>query len=143
MGSPQEAGRRDGIVSNDAVTLSRSRRRVNRGIASGFPFFGTSIMRAFGFRSNVTTNLRAPPIPDARFALPRSTYHRRLDDAMVAIFERACTGNNLDAAAEVLTVLETWHERRSARYGSERRIDDRHLVAMRAALERLRVLRTV
>jgi hypothetical protein len=100
-------------------------------------------MRTFGFRSNVTTNLRAPPIPDARFAPSRSTYHRRLDDAMVAVFEQACTGNNLDAAAEVLTVLERWHERRSARYGSERRIDDRHLVAMRAALERLTALRMV
>jgi hypothetical protein len=100
-------------------------------------------MRTFGFRTNVTTNLRAPPIPDARFAHSRPTYHRRLDDAMVTIFEQACTGNNLDAAAEVLTVLETWHERRSARYGSERRIDDRHLVAMRAALKRLRALRTV
>src|ERR1700722_1214103 len=100
-------------------------------------------MRTFGFRSNVTTNLRAPPMPDPRSAPSRSTYHRRLDDAMVAIFERACTGNNLDAAAEVLTVLETWHERRSARYGSERRIDDTHLVGMRAALERLTALRTV
>jgi hypothetical protein len=100
-------------------------------------------MRAFGFRTNVATSLRAPPIPDARFALSRPSHRRRLDDAMVAIFERACQANNLDAAAEVLTVLETWHERRSIRYGSERRIDDRHLVAMQTELKRLTALRIV
>jgi hypothetical protein len=99
-------------------------------------------MRTFGFRANAATNLRAPPRPDFRLALSRPSYRRRLDDAMVAIFEQACAGNNLDAAAEVLTVLETWHERRSASYGSERRIDDRHLVAMRSELKRLVALRT-
>jgi hypothetical protein len=94
-------------------------------------------MRTFGFRSHVATNLRAPPTPDFRLALSRPVHRRRLDDAMIAIFEQACAGNNLDAAAEVLTVLETWHERRSARYGSERRIEDKHLVTMRSELKRL------
>ena len=98
-------------------------------------------MRTFGFRGNTTTNLRPPPIPDIRLALFKPVHRRRLDDAMISIFEQACAGNNLDAAAEVLTVLETWHERRSARYGSERRIDDRHLIAMRSELARLVALR--
>ena len=60
---------------------------------------------------------------------------------MVAVFERALTGNNLDGAADVLEVLEQWHERRSAKYGRERRIDDTHLSAMRTELERLTALR--
>jgi len=98
-------------------------------------------MRTFGFRSHVATNLRAPPIPDHRLALSRPSHSRRLDDAMVAIFEQACAGKNLEGAEDVLTVLETWHDRRSARYGSERRIDDRHLVAMRSELKRLVALR--
>ena len=98
-------------------------------------------MRTFGFRGNTTTNLRPPPIPDIRLALFKPVHRRRLDDAMISIFEQACAGNNLDAAAEVLTVLETWHERRSARYGSERRIDDRHLIAMRSELARLVAMR--
>lgn len=59
------------------------------------------------------------------------------------IFERACAGNNLDAVGDVLAVLAQWHERRAAKYGRERRIDDRHLVAMRAELERLTKLRKV
>ena len=98
-------------------------------------------MRTFGFRGNTTTNLRPPPIPDIRLALFKPVPRRRLDDAMIAIFEQACAGNNLDGAADVLTVLEAWHERRSLRYGSERRIDDRHLVAMRSELKRLVALR--
>ena len=98
-------------------------------------------MRMFGYRTTAATNLRAPQIPDMRQALSKPSQRRRLDDAMVAIFERACAGNNLDAAAEILTVLETWHERRAAKYGRERRIDDRHLVVMRAELERVTALR--
>ena len=54
----------------------------------------------------------------------------------MSVFERACVGNELNAAAEVLTVLETWHEGRTAKYGRERRIDDRRLVAMRTEMER-------
>jgi hypothetical protein len=68
-------------------------------------------------------------------------YRRRLDDAMVAIFDRACAGNNLDAAADVVEVLITWHRRRSARYGRERRISDDHLKVMLAELKRLTILR--
>ena len=62
---------------------------------------------------------------------------------MVAVFERACAGNNLDAAADVLEVLLIWHRRRSAKYGRERRIGDDHLKAMLVELQRLTRLRKV
>jgi hypothetical protein len=61
---------------------------------------------------------------------------------MVTVFDRACVGNNLDAAADVLALLEKWHERRATKYGRERRIDDRDLEVMRAELQRLTTLRT-
>ena len=96
----------------------------------------------FGFRPDLAPNRREPQqIGDARLAISKSSQRRRLDDAMVAVFERALTGNNLDGAADVLEVLEQWHERRSAKYGRERRIDDTHLSAMRTELERLTALR--
>jgi hypothetical protein len=98
-------------------------------------------MRQFGFRGNVALSLRETPVP-GRVGRTNPYYHRRLDDAMVAVFDGACVGNNLDAAADVLTLLERWHERRSVRYGSERRIDDRDLVVMRTELKRLTALRT-
>lgn len=62
---------------------------------------------------------------------------------MVAIFERACSANKLDAAADVLEVLITWHRRRSATYGRERRINDDHLKLMLVELKRLTTLRKV
>jgi hypothetical protein len=98
-------------------------------------------MRQFGFRVNVSPNLRETPVP-GRMARTNPSYRRRLDDSMVDVFDRACIGNNLDAAADVLTLLDRWHDRRSVKYGSERRIDDRDLVVMRTELNRLTALRT-
>ena len=98
-------------------------------------------MRLFGYRAAPALNLRAPQIPDMRLALSKPSQRRRLDDALVAVFERAVAGNNLDGAADVLEVLEIWHTRRSAKYGRERRIDDTHLTVMRTELERLTALR--
>ena len=98
-------------------------------------------MRMFGFRPDLAPNHRAPQITDVRSAFSKLSQRRRLDDAMVAVFERALTGNNLDGAADVLAVLEQWHERRAAKYGRERRIDDTHLSVMRTELKRLTALR--
>ena len=89
------------------------------------------------FRGNATTNLRPPPIPDIRLALFKPVHRRRLDDALEAVFNRACATNNLDAAADVLTVLEKWHGRRVAGYGRERRISDMKVKTMRSELVRL------
>jgi hypothetical protein len=100
-------------------------------------------MRTYGFRATTTSNLHEAPTPGAWAAPSNGSYRRRLDDAMVAIFDRACAGNNLDAAADVLEVLLTWHRRRSAKYGRERRISDDHLKLMLADLKRLTILRKV
>jgi hypothetical protein len=100
-------------------------------------------MRIYGLRTVALPDVHGAPPPGARIAAPNRTYNRRLDDAMVAIFDRACAGNNLDAAADVLEVLIGWHRRRSARFGRERRISDDHLKLMLADLQRLTALRRV
>jgi hypothetical protein len=100
-------------------------------------------MRTYGFRATTDAGLREVPPPGMRTTPSNQSYHRRLDDAMVAIFERACRSNNLDSAADVLEVLITWHRRRSAKYGRERRINDDHLKSMLAELTRLTTLRRV
>jgi hypothetical protein len=99
-------------------------------------------MRTYGFRATTDAGLHEAPPPGMRMPSNQS-YHRRLDDAMVAIFDRACSSNNLDSAADVLEVLITWHRRRSAKYGRERRINDDHLKSMLAELKRLTTLRRV
>lgn len=100
-------------------------------------------MRTYGFRSAAVRNANEVLPPGARKVPYDGSYRRRLDDAMVAVFERACAGNNLDAAADVLEVLLTWHNRRSSKYGRERRISDVHLKSMLLELQRLTILRRV
>jgi hypothetical protein len=62
---------------------------------------------------------------------------RRLDSYLVVIFHRACASKNLDAAADLLTVLENGMRKRGARYGRERRISDAEITATHVGLERL------
>jgi hypothetical protein len=95
-------------------------------------------MRPLGFSLSSITRLHEAPIPGSRSGRTNWPHRRRLDDALEAVFQRACATNNMDAAADVLAVLEKWHDRRTVKYGSERRIDGRVITAMRAELERLR-----
>jgi hypothetical protein len=100
-------------------------------------------VRSFGFRIGAATSLHQAPLPGRQPTQSSRSPHRRLDDEMVAVFERACRINNLDAAGEVLELLEASHQRRSVRYGRERRIDDGHLTSMRSELKRLKATRLV
>lgn len=100
-------------------------------------------MRTYGFRVTAGSDVRDAAPPGGWTNASDQSYRRRLDDAMVAVFDRACAGNNLDAAADVLEVLITWHRRRSSKYGRERRINDDHLKLMLKELKRLTTLRKV
>ena len=93
---------------------------------------GKTINEYYGL-ATTTSNLHEAPTPGAWAASSNGSYRRRLDDAMVRSLT-AYAGNNLDAAADVLEVLLTWHRRRSAKYGRERRISDDHLKLMLADL---------
>jgi hypothetical protein len=98
-------------------------------------------MRPIGFSLRISPGFREVPRPGNRLAPANWVARRRLDDALVEIFNRACAGNNLDAAADLLALLEKWHERRKSKYRGERRISDESLIARRAELERLTALR--
>jgi hypothetical protein len=98
-------------------------------------------MRPFGILIGNRAALHMPGTPGARLDHARRP-RRRLDDSIADIFARAVASNNLDAASDLLTILETWHRRRATKYGRERRIGDAELKAMRANLVRLTALRT-
>ena len=93
-------------------------------------------MRTHGFLLNRSCSFRAPGAPGDESALDMRSCRRRLDDGLQAVFNRACGSNDLDAAADVLGVLEKWQKRRVAKYGGEKRIVDMGVVAMRAELRR-------
>ena len=99
-------------------------------------------MRTFGFIGN-KTNLHEVRIPGARLARVNQSLKRRLDDDVEEVFSRACASNDLEAAADLLILLEKWHARRSASYGRERRISGANLIRARKELERLTTLHGV
>ena len=98
-------------------------------------------MRTFGFLLSKNSGFSEPWIPGARLARIQQSLKRRLDDDIEEVFHRACTANDLEAATDLLTVLEKWHERRSASYGRERRISGAALLRTRRELDRLMSLR--
>jgi hypothetical protein len=68
------------------------------------------------------------------------TLRRRLSDRVEDLFQAACLAGDLDAADALLTVLVKMHERRSAKFGGERRISDDSLARARAELARRRTV---
>ena len=94
-------------------------------------------MRTFGFLVNKSSSLHEVRIPGARLARVNQSLKRRLDDDLEEVFNRACATNDLEAAADLLGLLEKWHARRSASYGRERRISGASLERVRKELERL------
>jgi len=96
-------------------------------------------MRSFGFVLGQKANLHAPSAPPSRLSerdpsLPR----RRLVDSLEAIFLRTCAMRDFDAAADVLAVLEKWHQRQASAHGRDRRAHGREIQRLRAEFERLR-----
>jgi hypothetical protein len=100
-------------------------------------------MRRFGILVNKSSALHEVQIPGSRLARVSQSLRRRLDDDVEDVFLRACATSDLEAAADLLTVLEKWHARRSSSYGRERRISGAALQRARKELDRLCVLRGV
>ena len=98
-------------------------------------------MRTFGFLVGKNSPLHEVHIPGARLARVNQSLKRRLDDDVEEVFNRACATNDLEAALDLLTLLEKWHARRSASYGRERRISGASLQRARKELERLHALK--
>ena len=98
-------------------------------------------MRTFGFMSNRNAKSNEVQIPSARMARVNQSLKRRLDDDVEEVFNRACATNDLEAANDLLSLLEKWHTRRSAHYGRERRVSGVGLQRARKELERLTQLR--
>jgi len=94
-------------------------------------------MRTFGFLVNKSTSLHEVHIPGARLARVNQSLKRRLDDDVEEVFHRACATNDLEAASDLLVLLEKWHARRSASYGRERRLSGASLQRARKELDRL------
>ena len=94
-------------------------------------------MRLFGFSFGKEPDTADLPLPRAR--LTRVTAHRRrVEDDIEVAFHRALTTEQLDAAADILALLETWDARRVDEGVLERRVNALDLEVLRAELAGLR-----
>jgi hypothetical protein len=98
-------------------------------------------MRTFGFIVNRSSTLHEVRIPNERLARVNQSLKRRLDDDLEEVFNRALATNDLDAATDLLALMEKWHARRSASYGRERRINSAAIDRAKKDLERMIQLR--
>ena len=81
----------------------------------------------------------AQDIPAARLKRLNQLPKRRLSDAIMEVFNRACVQNDLRTAAGLLGVLSDLHDRRAKMFGTEENpLEDTSLVQARAELDRCR-----
>jgi len=97
--------------------------------------------RRLAFLVNGSSALSEARIPDANLAPVNQSVRRRLIDDIEAISKRACAANEIEAAADLLTLLEKWHTRRPERPARDRRLHNADLRRIRGELDRLRTLR--
>ena len=97
--------------------------------------------RQFSFRLNPPATFHGAKHPSVGMAHADLSPRRRLNDGVEAIFTRALALRDVEAAADLLAVLEKWHAQRPAHRGGERRWEAKGLWSARRDLERLRSLR--
>jgi hypothetical protein len=93
-------------------------------------------MRQFGVLIDTVVKLRDPRVPDQRIARVNPAPVGRLDEGVKDLFEHACVAGDLDAAADLLALLEKWHARPC--HGDEDRSPSRavHVKRMQGELTR-------
>jgi hypothetical protein len=86
-------------------------------------------MRQFGVWIDTLTKLRDPPVPDQRMARVNPSAPSRLDEGIKDLFDYACISSDLDAAADLLTLMEKWLTRHS--HGDEQQRRNRAILIRR------------
>ena len=87
---------------------------------------------------NMRSSMSAPRLPDApREADARQNQRRRMEDLIETVYTKARAVNDLELAADLLTLLEKWLTRRVAVAGRERRTDRATLQRVRRELQKL------
>jgi hypothetical protein len=98
-------------------------------------------MRPFGSLIEKAAKFREPPIPGARLDRVRPATVHRLDEGITELFDYACITGDLEAAADLLALMEKWHARRAYDDEEQRRPGSVQLKRMRAELERRHIMR--
>ena len=66
-------------------------------------------MRMFSVLVDKAVRLREPAIPDKRLTRVNPPAVNRLDEGVMEVFTLACAASDLEAAADLLALVEKWH----------------------------------
>jgi hypothetical protein len=102
---------------------------------------GERVMRPFGTLVEKAVKFRAPSIPSARLDRVRPRTGYRLDEGINELFDYACITSDLDAAGDLVALMEQWHARRSYKDFEQRRLVVIQLKRMRGELDRRHIMR--
>jgi hypothetical protein len=98
-------------------------------------------MRPFGTLIDKSLKFREPSIPGGRMERVRPPTVSRLDEGIMELFDYACIANDLEAAADLVTLAEKWHARRPYSDEHQRHVGAIGLKRMHGELERRRIMR--
>jgi hypothetical protein len=98
-------------------------------------------MRPFGTLIQKAVKFREPSIPGARLDRVRPRTGYPLDEGISELFEYACITSDLEAAGELVTLVEKWHARRRYKDYEQRRLVVIQLKRMRGELDRRHIMR--
>jgi hypothetical protein len=103
-------------------------------------------VRLFSSKINGDVRFPAPAVPAARLsraAPPASAAANLVDETVTEAFNQACLLGDLRAAADLLAMRVSWHERRSYPDEITRRADQIALRRMQGELERRHIMKGV
>ncbi len=98
-------------------------------------------MRGIGFILDKAVKIRQPHIPEKRLVRAFETQWRQLDDDSATAFNSACAAGDLDAAADLLSLMEAWHAKRTYRDSAEQRLRGTLLMRLRCELDRQHLMK--
>jgi hypothetical protein len=98
-------------------------------------------MRPFGTLIEKAVKFREPSIPGARLDRVRPRTGYRLDEGLHELFEYACMTSDLEAAGDLVALMEMWHARRKYKDYEQRRLVIIQLKRMRGELDRRHIMR--
>jgi hypothetical protein len=93
-------------------------------------------MRPFAALIERSAKFREPEIPGARLERAHPPAVHRLDEGIRELFDYACITNDLEAATDLVALMEKWHARRSYDDDEQQRMGGIYLKRMHGELHR-------
>ena len=93
-------------------------------------------MRMFSVLVDKAVRFREPPVPDSRLTRVNPPAANRLEEGLVEVFTLACAAHDLEAAADLMALMEKWQTRRPDTDEAGKRLSSLRLRRMKGELER-------